>query len=164
MKKINNLGSDSMGGLVVRLAIPSMIAQFINVLYSIVDRIFIGNIPEIGAMALAGVGICGPIVTLISSFSTWIGIGGSPLMSIKLGERNKKAARHIMANCFIMLIMMSIIITILLLIFKNKLLMFFGASENTFPYANTYMSIYILGSIFAIVSMGMNSFIICQGF
>lgn len=164
MKKVNNLGSDSMGGLVLRLAIPSMIAQFINVLYSIVDRIFIGNIPEIGAMALAGVGICGPIVTLISSFSTWIGIGGSPLMSIRMGERNKKAARHIMANCFLMLIIMAVIITIFLFIFKDKLLMLFGASDVTFQYANTYMSIYVAGSIFAIVSMGMNSFIICQGF
>lgn len=164
MKKVNNLGSDSMTGLVLRLAIPSMIAQFINVLYSIVDRIFIGNIPQIGAMALAGVGICGPIVTLISSFSTWIGIGGSPLMSIRMGERNKKAARHIMANCFLMLIIMAVIITIFLFIFKDRLLMLFGASDVTFQYANTYMSIYVAGSIFAIVSMGMNSFIICQGF
>ncbi|OUQ60572.1 MATE family efflux transporter [Tyzzerella sp. An114] len=164
MKKVNNLGSDSMTGLVLRLAIPSMIAQFINVLYSIVDRIFIGNIPQIGAMAIAGVGICGPIVTLISSFSTWIGIGGSPLMSIRMGEKNKKAARHIMANCFLMLIIMAVIITIFLFIFKDRLLMLFGASDVTFQYANTYMSIYVAGSIFAIVSMGMNSFIICQGF
>ena len=160
----NNLGLDSMKGLVIRLAIPSMIAQFINVFYSIVDRIFVGNILEIGGVALAGVGICGPIVTLISSFSTWIGIGGSPLMSIAMGERNQKRARHIMANCFVMLIIMALIITSIILIFKDKLLMFFGASDVTFQYADTYMSIYAIGSIFSIVALGMNSFIICQGF
>ena len=164
MRKINNLGTDNIKDLVIRLSVPAMIAQFINVLYSIVDRIFIGNIPNIGEIALAGVGICGPIVTLISSFSTWIGIGGSPLMSISMGEKNKKLARRILANCFIMLIIMSLLLTLILFVFKNKLLMFFGASIVTFQYANEYMSIYILGSIFAIISMGMNTFIICQGF
>ena len=116
MRKENNLGTDSMWGLVVRLAIPAMFAQFINVLYSIVDRIFIGNIPEIGATALAGVGICGPIVTLITSFSIWIGIGGSPLMSIKMGENNYKEAERILANCFLMMIGMAVLITAIVLI------------------------------------------------
>ena len=96
MRKENDLRNDAMWGLVLRLAIPAMLAQFINVLYSIVDRIFIGNIPEIGAVALAGVGICGPIVTLITSFSIWVGIGGSPLMSIRMGENDFKEARRIM--------------------------------------------------------------------
>ena len=164
MRKENNLGTDSMWGLVVRLAIPAMFAQFINVLYSIVDRIFIGNIPEIGATALAGVGICGPIVTLITSFSIWIGIGGSPLMSIKMGENNYKEAEQILANCFLMMIGMAVLITAIVLIWKKPLLMLFGASEMTFPYANTYMTIYAAGSIFAILSMGMNTFIICQGY
>ena len=164
MRKENNLGTDSMWGLVVRLAIPAMFAQFINVLYSIVDRIFIGNIPEIGATALAGVGICGPIVTLITSFSIWIGIGGSPLMSIKMGENNYKEAERILANCFLMMIGMAVLITAIVLIWKKPLLMLFGASEMTFPYANTYMTIYATGSIFAILSMGMNTFIICQGY
>ena len=164
MRKENNLGTNSMWGLVVRLAIPAMFAQFINVLYSIVDRIFIGNIPEIGATALAGVGICGPIVTLITSFSIWIGIGGSPLMSIKMGENNYKEAERILANCFLMMIGMAVLITAIVLIWKKPLLMLFGASEMTFPYANTYMTIYAAGSIFAILSMGMNTFIICQGY
>ena len=141
MRKENNLGTDSMWELVVRLAIPAMFAQFINVLYSIVDRIFIGNIPEIGATALAGVGICGPIVTLITSFSIWIGIGGSPLMSIKMGENNYKEAERILANCFLMMIGMAVLITAIVLIWKKPLLMLFGASEMTFPYANTYMTI-----------------------
>ena len=164
MRRENNLGTDSMAGLVVRLAIPAMLAQFINVLYSIVDRIFIGNIPEIGATALAGVGICGPIVTLITSFSMWVGIGGSPLMSIKMGENDRKGASQIMANCFLMMIVMAVVITLLVILFKQPLLMLFGASEVTFPYANTYMTIYAAGSIFAILSMGMNTFIICQGY
>lgn len=164
MRRENNLGTDSMAGLVVRLAIPAMLAQFINVLYSIVDRIFIGNIPEIGATALAGVGICGPIVTLITSFSMWVGIGGSPLMSIKMGENDRKGASQIMANCFLMMIVMAVLITLLVILFKQPLLMLFGASEVTFPYANTYMTIYAAGSIFAILSMGMNTFIICQGY
>lgn len=164
MRRENNLGTDSMAGLVVRLAIPAMLAQFINVLYSIVDRIFIGNIPEIGATALAGVGICGPIVTLITSFSIWVGIGGSPLMSIKMGENNRKEASRIMANCFLMMIIMAVVITLLVILFRQPLLMLFGASEATFPYANTYMTIYAVGSVFAILSMGMNTFIICQGY
>ena len=164
MRKENDLRTDEMWGLVLRLAIPAMLAQFINVLYSIVDRIFIGNIPEIGPTALAGVGICGPIVTLITSFSIWVGIGGSPLMSIRMGENDMKEARRIMANCFFMMVMMSIAITILVIFFRQPLLMLFGASEVTFPYANTYMTIYAAGSIFAIVSMGMNVFITCQGF
>lgn len=164
MRKENDLRNDAMWGLVLRLAIPAMLAQFINVLYSIVDRIFIGNIPEIGAIALAGVGICGPIVTLITSFSIWVGIGGSPLMSIRMGEDDLNEARRIMANCFFMMVMMGIAITALVILFRQPLLMLFGASEVTFPYANTYMTIYAAGSIFAIVSMGMNVFIICQGF
>ena len=164
MRKENDLRNDAMWGLVLRLAIPAMLAQFINVLYSIVDRIFIGNIPEIGAVALAGVGICGPIVTLITSFSIWVGIGGSPLMSIRMGENDFKEARRIMANCFLMMVLMGAAITVLIILFRQPFLMLFGASEVTFPYANTYMTIYAAGSIFAIVSMGMNVFIICQGF
>lgn len=164
MRKENDLRKDEMWGLVLRIALPAMLAQFINVLYSIVDRIFIGNIPEIGATALAGVGICGPVVTLITSFSIWVGIGGSPLMSIRMGEDDIKEARRIMANCFFLMVLMSLSITLVVILFRQPLLMLFGASEVTFPYANTYMTIYAAGSIFAIISMGMNVFIICQGF
>ena len=132
MRKENDLRNDAMWGLVLRLTIPAMLAQFINVLYSIVDRIFIGNIPEIGAIALAGVGICGPIVTLITSFSIWVGIGGSPLMSIRMGEDDLDEARRIMANCFLMMVMMGVAITLLVIAFRQPLLMLFGASEATF--------------------------------
>ncbi|MBM6828563.1 MATE family efflux transporter [Anaerotignum lactatifermentans] len=164
MRGENNLGTDEMKGLVLRLAIPAMFAQFINVLYSIVDRIFIGNIPQIGETALAGVGVCGPVVTLITSFSLWIGVGGSPLMSIKMGEGKRKDAETILANCFLLMILMALLMTIIIFLFKDRLLMVFGASETTFPYANTYMTIYAAGSLFAILAMGMNTFITCQGY
>ena len=98
MKIENSLDTDQIRGLVWRLAFPSMLAQFVSVLYSIVDRMYIGNIPGTGGLALAGVGVCGPIVTLITSFASWIGVGGAPLMSIRLGQKNEKGARQIVAN------------------------------------------------------------------
>lgn len=164
MKIENDLGKDNIKTLVVRIAIPSMLAQFVSVLYSVVDRMYIGNIEGIGPAALAGVGVCGPIVTLITAFASMIGIGGSPLMSIKMGEGNIKAAKQILANCFFMLSIISVVITVLAFSLKDRLLMWFGASEVIFPYANDYISIYLLGTVFALLSIGMNQFIICQGF
>lgn len=164
MKLENNLGKDPIGPLVLHLAIPSMLAQFVSVLYSIVDRMYIGNIAGVGELALAGAGVCGPIVTLISSFSALIGFGGSPLLSIRMGEKNEKAARQILANCFFMMCIIGIVLTAAALLLKEKLLYWFGASEVTFPYANAYLSIYAAGSLFALLSTGMNQFIICQGF
>lgn len=163
-KRENNLGTDDIKKLVPRIALPAMLAQFVSVLYSIVDRMYIGNIPQVGEMALAGVGICGPIVTMISAFAAWIGIGGAPLMSIKMGEKNKEGAEKILLNCFVMLFGMAAVITTAAFLFKDRLLMAFGATEGIFPYANTYMSIYIVGTVFAIFSLGLNQFIICQGF
>ena len=139
MKVENNLDTDKVRGLVWRLAFPSMLAQFVNVMYSIVDRMYIGNIPEIGALALAGVGICGPVVTLISSFASWIGVGGAPLMSIRLGQKNERAAAQMVANCFALLTGMALIIMIVSYLFKDQLLVFFGAGPAIFPYANQYM-------------------------
>lgn len=164
MKRANDLGKDSIPSLVLKLAIPTMIAQFVNVLYSIIDRMYIGNIKGIGNLALAGVGICGPIVSLLSSFGTLIGLGGSILMAMKLGEGNKKRASQILSNCFLMLTVFSIFLTLLFLICKDQLLMWFGASEVTFPYANTYLTIYTAGTFFALMAMGLNYFITCQGF
>ena len=164
MKVENNLDTDKVRGLVWRLAFPSMLAQFVNVMYSIVDRMYIGNIPEIGALALAGVGICGPVVTLISSFASWIGVGGAPLMSIRLGQKNERAAAQMVANCFALLTGMALIIMIVSYLFKDQLLVFFGAGPAIFPYANQYMSWYLTGTAFALISAGMNQFIICQGF
>lgn len=164
MAKKNNLGTDNVRSLVFRLAIPAMIAQIVNVLYGIVDRIYIGNIPEVGGIALAGAGICAPIVTLITSFATLVGMGGSPLLGIRLGEKNQKGAEDILSNCLMLFIIISVIITVLVILLKRPMLLLFGASENTLPYAETYLSLYCMGTIFAILSLGLNYFIICQGF
>lgn len=137
MKIENNLEKDSVKRLVWRLAIPSMLAQFVSVFYSIVDRIYIGNIKEIGETALAGVGICGPIVTLVSAFSFLIGSGGAPLMSIKMGQKKEAEAKDVLANCFMMLCVMAVMLTVVTILLKNRLLMWFGASETTFAYANS---------------------------
>ena len=164
MSRVNALDTDNMRGLVWKLANPSMLAQFVSVLYSIVDRMYIGNIPEIGEVALAGVGVCGPIVTLLSSPAFLVGIGGAPLVSIRMGQRNYRAAEAILANCFLMLTVIALGLTGVSLLIKDYLLMWFGASETTFVYANQYITVYLLGTFFALMSTGMNQFIICQGF
>lgn len=164
MKKTNDFGKDSIPVLVLKTSIPFMFAQFVNVLYSIVDRIYVGNIPVIGADALAGVGVCAPIVTLLSSFGTLFGIGGSVLFSVRLGAGDEKGARKILANSFTMMMIVSVTLTILFLLTKSYLLNWFGASEVTFSYADTYMTIYTAGTFFALLSMGMNYFITAQGF
>lgn len=164
MRLENDLGNDQIKTLVIRLAIPSMLAQFVSVLYSIVDRMYIGNIAETGELALAGVGVCGPIVTLISSFSALVGFGGAPLLSIRMGEKNEKAARQVLANSFMMLSVIAAVLTVVSLIMKERLIMWFGASAATFPYADRYITIYLLGTVFALFASGMNQFIICQGF
>lgn len=164
MARENDLGNDSITQLVLKLAIPTMIAQFVNMLYSIIDRIYIGNIPGEGSIALAGVGICGPIVTLLSSFGTLIGLGGSILMAMRMGEGNMKRAKQILSNSFLTLVVLSVTLTASFLLMKDKLLMWFGASETTFVYANTYMTIYTAGTFFALMAIGLNYFITCQGF
>ena len=141
-----------------------MFAQFVNVLYSIVDRIYVGNIPVTGADALAGVGVCAPIVTLLSSFGAVFGIGGSVLFSVRLGAGDEKNARKVLANSFVLLIIASLALTLLFLITKGWLLNWFGASEVTFSYADTYLTIYTAGTFFALLSTGMNYFITAQGF
>lgn len=160
----NRLGSDPVPLLVRRLALPAMAAQFINVLYSIIDRMYIGNIPQTGEAALAGVGICGPVVTMLSAFAAWIGNGGAPLMSIKSGEQDSEGAKSILANCFLLLLGMAVLLTAVGLICKDFLLVRFGATEGIFPYAESYMRIYLLGTVFAVLSLGLNQFIICQGY
>ena len=164
MKRENDLGRDPVRSLVLQVALPSMLAQFVSVFYSIVDRMYIGNIPEIGDTALAGVGICGPIVTLIGAFAFLVGVGGAPLMSIRLGEGDREAAERILANCFLMLLLLSAVLTAASLLLREKLLMWFGASPVTFPYANAYITIYLMGTVFALLSSGLNQFIVCQGF
>ncbi len=158
------LDTDRIRELVWRLAFPSMLAQFVNVLYSIVDRMYIGNIPDIGPAALAGAGVCGPIVTLISSFASWVGVGGAPLMSIRMGQKHMRAASRIVANCFVLLTGMAVLIMAVTFLLKDRLLVWFGASPAIFPYADAYLTWYLLGTVFALLATGMNQFIICQGF
>lgn len=164
MKLENNLGTDDIKKLVLKIALPAMFAQFVNVLYSVVDRIYVGNIHGVGELALAGVGICAPIEMLISAFAYLVGVGGAPLMSIKMGEQDNKGAKQIVSNCFGMLLVISIVIMILMLVFKEPLLYLFGASENTYFYANQYFTIYLIGTVFALLAVGMNQFILCQGY
>lgn len=164
MRIENDLGKDDIHKIVWRIAIPSMLAQFVSVLYSIVDRMYIGHIAEIGDLALGGVGVCGPIVTMVGSFAFLVGIGGSPLMSMRLGEGNHKEAERIVANCFMLLCAISVVLTLVLLFIKDPMLRTFGASDAIFPYADAYFTIYICGTIFALLSTGMNQFIISQGF
>lgn len=164
MSHTTDLGKDRIPILVLKLAIPSMIAQFVTVLYSIIDRMFIGNIPKIGDAALAGVGVCGPIVTLLTSFGTLIGLGGSILMAMRMGAGRKKQAESILAHSFALLVFFSAVLTVLFLVSKRYLLNWFGASPATFPYADSYLTIYTAGTFFALLAIGLNYFITCQGF
>lgn len=164
MSHTTDLGKDRIPILVLKLAIPSMIAQFVTVLYSIIDRMFIGNIPKIGDAALAGVGVCGPIVTLLTSFGTLIGLGGSILMTMRMGAGRKKQAESILAHSFALLVVFSAVLTVLFLVSKRYLLNWFGASPATFPYADSYLTIYTAGTFFALLAIGLNYFITCQGF
>lgn len=164
MKHTNDLGRDRVFTLVLRLTVPTMIAQLVNVLYCIVDRIYIGNIPGDGALALAGAGICGPIVTLLSSFGMLAGLGGSILFSIRLGAGKEDEAKQILNNSFLMLVVMSIVLTVGFLLLKSRMLYFFGASGVVYPYADTYLTIYTAGTFFALMAAGLNYFITCQGY
>lgn len=160
----NDLGRDDVKKLVWRIAIPSMLGQFVSVLYSIVDRIYIGNIPEVGDLALAGVGVCGPVVTMVGSVAFLIGVGGAPMVSIRMGERNFAEARKVLANCFLMLCVFSVLLVGGILPFQEPMLRLFGASDATYPYAQRYFTAYLCGTFFALAATGLNQFVICQGF
>lgn len=164
METASRLGTEKISGLVFKIALPSMLAQFVSVLYSIVDRIFVGNIPGSGDLSLAGVGICGPIVTMIGAFAFLVGIGGSPLLGIALGEDNREKAEHILANCFLLLCVISLAVTGLALLLREPMLNLFGASPVTYPYAADYFTVYVSGTIFALLSTGMYQFVIAQGY
>lgn len=158
-----DLGKDSIGKLMFKLSAPAIIAQIVNVLYNIVDRIFIGRMAS-GDLAMAGVGVAFPIILIISAFSSLVGMGGAPLAAIKMGENDNDSAEKIMANSFSLLIIIAIILTSGFLIFKEPILIAFGASDNTLGYALDYISIYVLGTIFVQIALGMNAYINTQGF
>lgn len=150
--------------LLAQLAIPAVVAQIINLLYNIVDRIYIGHISGVGAAALTGVGLFTPILMLINAFAMLAGSGGAPRAAISMGKKDNKTAEQILGNCFALLVLMAIILTVIFFILAPKLLTLFGASEKTLPYAVAYARIYILGSIFVLIVLGMNPFITTQGF
>lgn len=157
------LGTERMLPLVFKMALPAVAAQFVNLLYSIVDRIYIGHIPDIGTDALAGVGVTISLVVLISSFSAIVGGGGAPLVAIALGQGNRERAGQILGNGFVLLILFTLLTSITAYAFMEPILLFTGASEQTLKYAVDYLSIYLVGTLFVEISTGLNSFINAQG-
>lgn len=164
MKLENDLGRDPIGRLVWRTAIPSMLGQFVSVLYSIVDRMYVGHIAEVGDIALAGVGVCGPVVTLVGSVAFLVGVGGAPLLSIRMGEGRHDQAQRILDNCFWLILAFAALLIAGLMPLREPMLRLFGASDQTLPYAMPYFTVYLSGTFFALLSTGMNQLVICQGY
>ncbi|MBR5509745.1 MAG: MATE family efflux transporter, partial [Lachnospiraceae bacterium] len=160
----NDFGQGSMARNIMSMAVPMTVAQLLNILYNLVDRMYLGRIPGASSLALTGVGLTFPIVTMINAFSGLFGMGGAPLCSIARGEKNMDRAEKIMQNSFWMLSFSGIALTIVFLLFQKPLLYTFGASDATYPYASGYLTIYLLGSLFVMISLGMNPFINSQGF
>ena len=158
------LGTEPVGKLLLKLAIPTVIAQLVNMLYNIIDRIYIGHIPGEGSLALTGVGVCTPIIMIISAFAALVSSGGAPKASIFMGRGDKSSAEKILGGCFTLQIILSAILTAVLLIWNRDLLLLFGASENTIVYASGYMSVYAIGTVFVQLTLGMGAFINAQGF
>ena len=161
--KDERLGTEPLGRLMFSLAVPSVAAQLINVLYNIVDRIYIGHIPEYGDVALTGVGVTFPILTMISAFSAFAGMGGAPLASIQLGKQNKQKAEQILGNSAGLLVLCAVILTVFFSVFKTPILYAFGASDATITYARDYITIYLIGTIFVQLALGLNAYISGQG-
>lgn len=158
------LAKEPIGKLLLKLALPTVAAQIINMLYNIVDRIYIGHIKGVGALALTGVGVCMPIIMIVTAFAALVGNGGAPRASIFMGKGENDTAEKTLGNCFTLQIIISVVLTAVLLIWNRDLLMAFGASENTIEYAVSYMNIYAVGTIFVQLTLGMNAFITAQGF
>ena len=158
------LGTEPIGKLLFKLALPTVAAQLMNMLYNIVDRIYIGHMPGNGDLALTGVGVCMPIIMLVSAFAALISSGGAPRASIFMGQKNIEKAEEILGSCFTLQIVVSMVLTVILSFWSKDILLLFGASENTIPYAAAYMSIYSLGTVFVQLTLGMNAFITAQGF
>lgn len=158
------MGNDSIGRLLLKLAVPAILAQLINALYNIVDRMYIGHIAGVGKAALTGVGVTFPIIMIIAAFSALIGMGGAPRVAIKMGEKKHDEAENILGNCFVSLLVVSVVLTAIFTIWGRPLLMMFGASDITIEYGLSYMQIYVMGTIFVQLALGLNSFISTQGF
>ena len=162
--KTKDMGSGSVAKLLLQLALPAVVAQVVNLLYNIVDRIYIGHMAEVGAAALTGVGLFTPILMLLTAFAMLCGAGGAPRAAIAMGRGDNDAAEQIMANCFTLLLILAAVLTAVFYFAAPSLLVMFGASANTLPFALDYARIYILGSVFVLVVLGMNPFVTTQGF
>ena len=160
----NFLGTEPIGRLLFKLTVPTVIAQLVNMLYNIVDRIFIGHLPNAGSLALTGVGVCMPIIMIVSAFAALVSSGGAPRASIAMGKGEIDFAEKTLGGCFLLQVIVSIILTIVLLIFGEDLLLAFGASENTIGYASSYLNIYAFGTLFVQLTLGMNAFVTAEGF
>ena len=158
------LGTAPVGKLLFKLALPTVVAQLINMLYNVVDRIYIGHMPEVGDLALTGVGVCMPLIMLVSAFAALVGSGGAPRASIFMGKGDGESAEKTLGGCFGLQIVVSALLTLILLIWNEDILLAFGASENTIKYATGYMSVYAIGTVFVQMTLGMNAFITAQGF
>ena len=158
------LGTEPVGKLLFRLAVPTVIAQLVNMLYNIVDRIYIGHMPGEGSLALTGVGVCMPIIMIVSAFAALVSSGGAPHASIEMGKGEYGTAEKILGNCVSVQVIISLILTIVILTCNKSLMLAFGASGNTIAYANAYMNVYAIGTIFVQLTLGMNAFITGQGF
>ena len=157
------LGTEPVGRLLFKLSVPAVVAQMINMLYNIVDRIYIGHMPGDGSLALTGVGVCMPIIMIVTAFAALVSSGGAPRASIFMGKKDLDTAEKILGGCFALQVILSVILTVVLLVFNKSFLMAFGASENTISYATAYMNIYAVGTIFVQLTLGMNAFITAQG-
>lgn len=168
MQAVSSSTSDfskgSVAGNILRLALPMTVAQLINVLYSVVDRMYIGRLPDAAGNALTGLGLTFPILSMVTAFANLFGMGGSPLFSMERGRGNTDKAKEILGNTFALLVGTGVVLTVVLLLIKKPLLYAFGASDTTYPYADGYLTIYLCGSVFVMISLGLNPFINAQGF
>ena len=163
-KRENDLGRDPIGKLLLRLALPSVTAQLVNALYNIVDRIYIGHIEEVGDLALTGLGVCFPVLMFVSAISALVGMGGGSRAGVRMGEGKEDQANAILGNCTALLITLSVLVTAFFLAVKEPMLLLFGATADTLPFASDYLTIYLWGTIFVELSLGLNFFITSQGF
>ena len=163
-KNQTELGTAPVGRLLLKLAVPTVIAQLVNMLYNIVDRIYIGHMPETGSLALTGVGVCMPLIMIVSAFAALIVSGGAPRSSIFMGRGDMESAEKTLGSCCTAQVIISLVLTLVLLLFNRDLLLAFGASENTIGFATDYMNVYALGTLFVQLTLGMNAFITAQGF
>ena len=164
MDKNTQLAQMPIRKLFFQMAIPTLLAQLVNLLYNVVDRMYVGRIPGSGAISLAGLGVAFPIVLLVSAFAAFVGMGGAPRASIAMGNGNKEMAEKLLGNSISLLILFSIFLSVFFLKIKEPILMLFGASKDSLPYADSYLSIYLFGTLFVMIAVGLNPFITTQGY